>query len=226
MSDGEKKILIISIVLVVAAVAGLALAFTGPSQPPPGGSSQYWQLNGSNLGYTTGNVGISTSTPAYKLDINGNIYASGSLRGGTGICLAGSCKTSFSTIPSGLILFFNLPSCPSGWSEVTTTRGKYLVGLPSGGTLAGTAGTALSNLENRPVGQHTHTANNSPHSHTLFHEASIGLAGTDFQQPSSTLAFHYNETSNNAYTGITLANSGTVAGTNAPYTQLLVCQKN
>jgi len=59
-------------------------------------------------------------------------------------------------IPSNTVIFYNGTSCPSGWTELTSARGRYLVGLPLSGTLAGTAGTALSNLENRPVGQHNH----------------------------------------------------------------------
>ena len=56
-------------------------------------------------------------------------------------------------LPAGAVSFFDLASCPSGWSELTAARGRYLVGLPSGGTLSGTAGTAPTNLENRPVGR-------------------------------------------------------------------------
>jgi len=42
---------------------------------------------------------------------------------------------------------FNLPNM----------TGRYAVGLPSAGTLGASAGTALTNGENRAVGQHTHT---------------------------------------------------------------------
>ena len=48
--------------------------------------------------------------------------------------------------PAGAVMFFNLASCPSGWTELTSARGRYLVGRPSGGALAGTQGTALTNL--------------------------------------------------------------------------------
>src|SRR5688500_7198572 len=48
--------------------------------------------------------------------------------------------------PAGAVSFFNLAACPSGWTELTGARGRYLVGVPSGGTLGGTAGTALTNL--------------------------------------------------------------------------------
>lgn len=51
-------------------------------------------------------------------------------------------------------MYFDLASCPTGWTELTAGRGRFLVGLPSGGTLAGTVGTALTNLEDRT---HTHS---------------------------------------------------------------------
>jgi hypothetical protein len=56
-------------------------------------------------------------------------------------------------VPQGAVMTFNLASCPSGWSEVTDAQGRALVGLPSGGTLAGTVGAGLSDGENRA---HTH----------------------------------------------------------------------
>ena len=59
-------------------------------------------------------------------------------------------------VPQGAVMSFNLSSCPSGWTEVTDAQGKAIVGLPSGGTLAGTVGSPLTNLENRT---HTHEVN-------------------------------------------------------------------
>jgi len=73
-----------------------------------------------------------------------------------------------SGVPSGVIAYM-AGSCPSGWTEYTAARGRYVVGVPSGGTVAGTQGTALTNQENRAVGQHTHTFSGSAlgtHNHT------------------------------------------------------------
>lgn len=52
-------------------------------------------------------------------------------------------------IPVGAVLFFTLPSCPEGWSESSDARGRIVVGLTSGGTLRGTVGDALGDLEDR-----------------------------------------------------------------------------
>jgi hypothetical protein len=40
------------------------------------------------------------------------------------------------TTPAGAVMFFNLATCPPGWTELVSARGRYLVGLPSAGTLA------------------------------------------------------------------------------------------
>ena len=118
------------------------------------------------------------------------------------------CATASSggSTPSGAVMFFNLTSCPSGWSELTNARGRYLVGKPSGGTLGAKVGTQLSNLENRPVGKHSHT-------YTRY----SSRANTNWEGQ--------NDRWENTATKNT-SDAGTVAGTNAPYMQLLVCQKD
>ena len=60
-------------------------------------------------------------------------------------------------VPAGAVMLFNLSACPSGWSELTGARGRALVGLPGAGSLAGTVGAALTNLEDR-----THSHNVDP----------------------------------------------------------------
>lgn len=78
---------------------------------------------------------------------------------------APAAQTAAEGIPAGAVLAFNLSTCPAGWSEVPEARGRYIVGLTTGGTLSQTVGTALTNGENRPVGQHTHTVTDPGHNH-------------------------------------------------------------
>lgn len=63
-----------------------------------------------------------------------------------------------------------------GFSEYTTARGRMVVALPSGGTDAGTVGTALTNQQD-PTHTHgggSHTHGGGSHSHgTHCHQASI-----------------------------------------------------
>ena len=119
-------------------------------------------------------------------------------------------------LPSKSILFFYSTTCPPGWTEVTSARGRYIVGRPSGGTLAGTASDNLDNLENRDVGQaHTAFGYLSAHTHSITSGGSIfapgGSNGVSLAQGTLT---------------VTLSPvSGIPAGTPAPYIQFLVCQK-
>ncbi|MEX2055042.1 MAG: hypothetical protein WD972_02570, partial [Candidatus Andersenbacteria bacterium] len=129
-----------------------------------------------------------------------------------------------SGVPAGAVNYFNLAACPTGWTELTGARGRYLVGLPASGTLAGTGGTALTNLENRAVGQHNHTASDSGHSHYVntWNPDTTGANRPDQPDPAAGVGI----TSATGYANITVANAGSVAGTNAPFLQLLVCQKS
>jgi len=119
-------------------------------------------------------------------------------------------------------MFFNLSSCPSGWSEVTSARGRVLVGLPPAGTLAATVGTELSNEENRSVGQHGHDITDPGHVHPAPKVYSAVGGSTSAVWQSSGGWFGINPTP----TGVTVDAGGTVAGTNAPYIQFMICQKD
>lgn len=124
-------------------------------------------------------------------------------------------------VPSAAVMYFNSASCPSGWTEFTAARGFYLVGLPSGGTLNAVVGTALTDMENRAVGQHTHTVTDPGHLHT---SARSGTGGNGNMTPIA--GGSASGSTGSSTTGVTVNNSGIVAGTVAPYVQLIVCKKN
>src|SRR3954469_17255010 len=130
--------------------------------------------------------------------------------------------------PAGAIMYFDLAACPAGWSSFDAARGRYLVGLPSGGTAGAAVGIALANQENRPTGQHTHGVNDPGHVHAVGYDteqlANTGntIGGTRMQGGTNSGS----ENSDPAFTGITIAAAGAVAGTNAPYLQLVACRKN
>ncbi len=64
-------------------------------------------------------------------------------------------------VPSRLIAFWTFSTPPAGWVEYAAARGRFIVGVPSGGTIAGTVGTALTNLQDK-----THTHTGPSHTHT------------------------------------------------------------
>jgi hypothetical protein len=97
-----------------------------------------------------GNVGVGTSTPAAKLEVAGGIKL-GSMTACTGteegsqrynstlkimeFCdgvawqsFAGSAAT-----PTGAVMAFDLSTCPTGWTEYTAARGRFLRGINGSG---------------------------------------------------------------------------------------------
>jgi hypothetical protein len=129
--------------------------------------------------------------------------------------------------PDGAVMYFDLPACPTGWSNFDAGRGRYLVGLPTGGSAGAAVGTALSDQEDRPVGRHSHAVNDTGHVHAVGYDteqlANAGntIGGTRMQGGSNSGS----QNTQPALTGISIQFAGTVDGTNAPYLQLIVCRK-
>jgi len=72
-------------------------------------------------GKSTGNVGIGTTGPGYKLDVQGgDIYSSGYVRGGTGLCIGADCKTSWPAGGGGTVTNI-ATSSPLTGGPITTT---------------------------------------------------------------------------------------------------------
>ena len=211
--------IIFSSLLFVLLLARLTFGWTSPTANPPGG--------GGALYYFNGFVGIGTPAPGAKLEVAGQVKITGGTPG------AGEVLTSDATglatwetpssVPSGFVGFFDLASCPSGWTDLVNAQGRYLVGLPGGGTLNGEVGQVLTNLENRAVGQHGHNITDPAHSHT--YSGIWGGSSMPYNQQGGDGYASQRQTAG-ASTGITVQNTGTVSGTNAPYIQLRVCKKS
>lgn len=122
-------------------------------------------------------------------------------------------------IPSGAILL--VPGdCPTpGYTEYTAARGRYVVGVPENGTDEATVGTALTDLEDRPVGEHSHDL--PDHSHTYYNPG-VYVGSGSFKIGSNDRGAN----TDTSVESLTTYNTGSVAGTNAPYIQLTLCQKD
>jgi hypothetical protein len=185
----------------------------------------------------TGQAGSPLSVPkagassdGYLSSADWNAFKAGSDKAGSGV-------------PTGAVMFFNLPSCPPGWSDRTALwGGRYLVAKTTGATLARTVGNALANgatMENRAAGQHSHgvsgsTSTNGAHSHNarryngpadqgyIFNMTDYSSSGAPWVGGAiSTEGNH-----NHGFSGASDSGSGLISGTNAPYVQLLICQKD
>jgi len=113
--------------------------------------------------------------------------------------------------------------CPPGWSEYTGARGRYLVGSPAG-TPGGTTGTALTNLENRDVGRHRHSINDPGHTHSI----TTDQGGGDCCHYGGSGVFDTLNGGTMSSSGLNISgtqNTGS-AGTNVPYIQVRICEKD
>jgi hypothetical protein len=126
--------------------------------------------------------------------------------------------------PAGAVMFFDLPSCPAGWSEFTQARGRYVVGLTAGGTLRGTSGTPLNDQEARPVGEHSHSGMfNHVHAINVVVGTGTAVSGVLFGSGANAA---FVQTAAPVPDTFFTNNAGSVAGTNAPYVQLRACRKS
>jgi hypothetical protein len=102
-----------------------------------------------------------------------------------------------------------------------------------------TVGTALTNLENRPIGKHTHEIGGISHTHTVpaftyqcgyYKPESTGQFDSDNIREAHWVAAFKGQKAivktNTSYSGITETSvTGTGSGTSAPYVQLKACRK-
>lgn len=151
-------------------------------------------------------------------------------------------------VPPGSIIFFDGTTCPTGYGEVTAARGRVIVGLVSGGTLARTVDTALSNGQSTG---HSHSYSEVPaHSHGLSdpgHRHNIITRNDDFNCSGDGSGYFgvarcpdngwYRWNADNAAqaegttTGISVQTAGvsspsTSSAGAVPYIQYLVCRKS
>lgn len=225
MEKSFFKQVIVQSLFNLAIIVGLGVAlnfvFAAWSEPtalPPAGNVEAPINVGAATQYKSGALGVGGLLAAY-----GNVEVSGTVKISGGSPAAGKVLTSDAfglaswqtamssgSVPAGAVMYFNLSSCPSGWSKYSNAWGRYIVGIGSGTGLNSVVGISLSNGENRPAGAHTHKLN-----------AAI-VSGTSDRGGEMNAPIPATITTDE---GASASGAALKAGTNAPYVQLLVCTK-
>ncbi|MCW0236533.1 MAG: hypothetical protein OJJ21_23250 [Ferrovibrio sp.] len=133
------------------------------------GKSQLYYLTemGSVITYSN-YVGISNSVLYFNLDgsYNSHIGASPDWWGQCQSKSLTQLKTenrtfNFGGTPAGSVMAFNLASCPSGWTALNDSAGRFIVGVgtlgPDNYSLGGTGGEARHTLSVAEIPSHTHS---------------------------------------------------------------------
>jgi microcystin-dependent protein len=148
--------------------------------------------------------------------------------------IIGVQPTSGATIPAGLISMWSgsIGSIPSGWYLCDGSNGtpnltdRFIIGAGSTYAVNGTGGASSVTLVTANMPSHTHTVNDSGHSHTVTSavasSAATGGGSGAFASPPVTTS------TSTQQTGITLATagSGTSFGVLNPYYALAFIQKS
>jgi hypothetical protein len=101
---------------IYAETAGSALSGSG------GGGDSYWTISGSDIYHLTGNVGIGTSSPSAKLEVNGQVKITGGSPG------AGKVLTS----DAGGLATWQTPTGGGGPDSDWAVSGNNMYAMPSG----------------------------------------------------------------------------------------------
>lgn len=123
---------------------------------------------------------------------------------------------------SKMIAFFDGSECPENWSPYANAMGRYVVGLTDGGVSEATVGTALADQEMRSAGEHAH-----PYTRVVLsgnNNSGFKLSDNGTHLSAREIVRERNSHSEDRDGDGT--NDAPVAGTNAPYVQLMACREN
>ncbi len=219
------------------------LAFRIYDAAGPGGGTVLWDETQNGVAVTNGLYAVMLgSTRSFDSNtFNGNRWIGVTVDNGTEM----NPRTRVSSVPfalnaenankiaggatTNMISLFEGSSCPSGWSEYTAARGRVIVGLPSGGTAAGTVGNALTNLEDRTIATHQHELPISASANGWWRATG---AVNPFGSTTTTRNDYYYDGSSTAGPMMTSTSalSGPAGGVSTsniiPYIQLIYCKLN
>ena len=120
-------------------------------------------------------------------------------------------------VPEHTVAFLAALTCPEGWVAHAAAQGRYVVGVPDGGTLAETVGTALTNREARSSGSHAHSFSDSDtislsHTHGFSDSDTISFAHTHSFSDNINHSHSFSDTDSIAHShGFSARTGGTTA---------------
>lgn len=129
-------------------------------------------------------------------------------------------STTPSNVPINGIILMLAGTCPVNYTEEIALRGRYVVGVPLGGTLGGTVDSPMSNLEARVAGIHAHqeTATDLGANNAVAAYTNVNGSGN--------VAWIANDggSSNVSSSPLNTLTTGTGSSA-APYVQVLFCKR-
>jgi hypothetical protein len=133
-------------------------------------------------------------------------------------------KLELNMVHTGTIAFFLNEKCPESWSPLPNDlSGRHVVIVNGQKTIGAVVGHSLKDKENRPVGRHSHSYKDITFAHIN------GWNSAPNGQPDGeglNAAWKHNGPARRGTFTKNTATSGNFDGTNAPYVQLLACQKD
>lgn len=125
------------------------------------------------------------------------------------VCVKSDEPTGSGTVPSGVLIATAELDCPSGWSQPEATQGRFLIGLPGGGSpLATFGGDPLTPQEDRT---HSHAFSGSIT--TKQKQLNAAFGGEKHSGYGQSGTYTYKGPTESASTGL-------------PYVQILQCEKD
>lgn len=202
--------------------------------------------NNAVLARDGGTVAVGTASPdaSVRLDVNGTLRIADGTQGMDKVLTSdangvASWQSPASPAPPGAVIFLEAAACPGGWSELTSSRGRYPMGVSPGNAAGLTSGVPQGPQESGPgrvgnIGLVWETSGNYYWTR-LFYSGVYSCKRYNRQgawsQVKANDCYMFNNMTSSSWLGTqglaaSNVNSASSRASDRPYVQLLVCQKD